>query len=164
MKTIEEVEQYLRSMKVSGVLAVRFRKLAREFATLDAFFSAKKEDIERMYNRMTPDGNHGIGKRFWPVFNMALDFYNGHSEDNEMKQPESYNKVAEERVDSRLVRMHTYDELKSIVDMMEFCNIESINFLEIAGFLENVRFRQKSTNEVAPPFLPDPNGVLNAQK
>jgi len=165
MKTIDEIEQYLRSQKVSGVLAVRFRKLASQFATLDAFFAARKEDIQKKYNIITPDGKHGMGKRFWPVFNMALDFYNGHSEGNEMKPPEKTDdKVAKERTDSRLVRMHTYDELKSIVDMMEFCNIESINFLEIAGFLENVKFRQKSTNEAAPHFLPDPNGVLNADK
>lgn len=161
MKTIDEIEQYLRSKKVSGVLAVRFRKLASGFATVEAFFSAKKEDIEKMYNRITPNSKHGMGDKFWPVFNMALDFYKGHGEDPEEDPREADADPVVDMTDKRLVKMHSYDELKSIVDMMEFCNIESINFLEIAGFLENVKFRQKGTN-AATRSESNPNGVLNA--
>lgn len=161
MKTIDEIEQYLRSKKVSGVLAVRFRKLASGFATVEAFFSAKKEDIEKMYNRLTPKSKHGMGDKFWPVFNMALDFYKGHGECTEEDTREADADPDVDMTDKRLVKMHSYDELKSIVDMMEFCNIESINFLEIAGFLENVKFRQKGTN-AATHSESNPNGVPNA--
>ena len=164
MKTIEEIEQYLRSKKVSGVLAVRFSRLAKQFATVEAFFSAKKEKIEETYNRITPKNKHGMGDKFWPVFNMALNFYKGYGEDQK-EAPREADAVPASDVttDKRLVKMYTYDELKSIVDMMEFCNIVSINFLEIAGFLENVKFRQKSTN-VSTPSESSPNGVLNAGK
>lgn len=152
MKTIEEVENYLRSQKVSGVMAVRVRNLAKSFATIEAFFSAKKTDIEKMYNRITPDSKHGIGKGFWPIFNMALNYYNGTVAD---KDEEKYSSAEEDNAndDTILVRMHTYNELKSIVDMMEYCGIEAINFLEIAGFLENVRFRQKKTEDEKPEEL-----------
>ena len=162
MKTIDEIEQYLRSKKVSGVLAVRFRKLAKGFATVEAFFSAKKEDIEKMYNRITPNSKHGMGDKFWPVFNMALNFYKGYGEDPEEATREADAvPAANVMTDKRLVKMYTYEELKSIVDMMEFCNIVSINFLEIAGFLENVKFRQKGTN-AATHSESNPNGVQNA--
>ena len=161
MKTIDEIEQYLRSKKVSGVLAVRFRKLASGFATVEAFFSAKKEDIEKMYNRLTPKSKHGMGDKFWPVFNMALDFYKGHGECTEDNTSEADSDSDVDMNDKRLVKMHSYEELKSIVDMMEFCNIESINFLEIAGFLENVKFRQKGTND-ATHSESNPNRVMNA--
>ena len=163
MKTIEEIEQYLRSKKVSGVLAVRFSKLAKQFATVEAFFSAKKEKIEETYNRITPKNKHGMGEKFWPVFNMALNFYKGYGEDPEEAPREAEPDPSADMTDKRLVKMHTYDELKAIVDMMEFCNISSINFLEIAGFLENVKFRQKGTN-VSTPSESSPNGVLNAGK
>lgn len=163
MKTIEEIEQYLRSKKVSGVLAVRFSKLAKQFATVEAFFSAKKEKIEETYNRITPKNKHGMGDKFWPVFNMALDFYKGHVEDPKDPDREAEPDSSVDMTDRRLVKMHTYDELKAIVDMMEFCNISSINFLEIAGFLENVKFRQKNAN-VATASDQNPNGVLNAEK
>lgn len=163
MKTIDEIEQYLRSRKVSGVLAVRFRKLASGFATVDAFFSAKKEDIEKMYNRLTPKSKNGMGNKFWPVFDMALDFYNGHGECTEEDQRKAHADPAVDMTDKRLVKMYSHEELKSIVDMMEFCNIEAINFLEIAGFLENVKFRQKGTN-AATHSESNQNGVLNAKE
>ena len=148
MKTIDEIENYLRTKKVSGVMAVRCRNLMKSFATLDAFFSAKREDIEKMYNRLTPENKHGLGNKFWPVFNMALDYYKGDGDDGFEEFARAV--VPEEeapKTDAVLVKMHSYDELKAVVDMMEFCNIEAINFLEIAGFLENVRFRQKKTQE-----------------
>lgn len=160
MKTIEEIEQYLRGNKVSGVLAVRFRKLAGAFATVDAFFSAKRADIEKMYNRITPESKHGMGKKFWPVFDMALDFYKGYSEmpeEDEAARGQERDPVVD-TTDRRLVKMHTYEEMKAIVDMMEFCNISAINFLEIAGFLENVRFRQSVAGSEKPADA-DANGV-----
>jgi hypothetical protein len=163
MKTIEDIENYLRSQKVSGVCAVRIRNLANAFATVDAFFTAKKVDIERMYQRTAPGNKHGIGKKFWDVFDMALAYYKGLEDKNDEPVHKEVHEEHEPAVDVRLMKMHSYEELKAIVDMMEFCGIASINFLEIAGFLENVKFRQKSTS-VAPPFLPDPNGFLNADK
>lgn len=141
MDEIGKIEEYLRSRKVSGVMAVRIRKLASSFATLDAFFSAKRTDIERMYGRITPNCKKGIGGHFWQVYNMALDFYKGNSDVSSV--PVVADKPCETKsFDAGMAKMHTYEELKSIVDMMEFCGIKSINFLEIAGFLENVRFRQ----------------------
>ena len=109
MKTIEEIEQYLRSKKVSGVLAVRFRKLASGFATVDAFFSAKKEDIEKMYNRITPNRKHGMGDKFWPVFNMALNFYKGYGEAPEEDPREEDADPVVDMTDKRLVKMHSYE-------------------------------------------------------
>ena len=163
MKTIEDIEDYLRRKKVSGTCAVRIRKLAKSFATIDAFFTAKKVEIEKMYHRAYPDNKNGIGKKFWDVFDMALAFYRGQEDKNDEPVQKEVHEDHEPAVDVSLMKMHSYEELKAIVDMMEFCGIASINFLEIAGFLENVKFRQKSTS-VAPPFLPDPNGVLNADK
>jgi len=148
-KTIEEIESYLRSKNVSGVMAIRLRKIAESFVDLDAFFSAKREDICHMFNRITPGGKKGLGWRFWPVFKMALAYYNG-ADDKKETAKASDEKSAENTNNYILAKMHTYDELKSIVDMMEFCNIESINFLEISGFLENVRFRQKKAVADAP--------------
>lgn len=162
-KTIEEIEGYLRSRKVSGVMAVRFRNLASSFATVDAFFSAKREDIEKMYNRLTPDGHKGIGGRFWPVFNMALDFYNGRCEEEKketVSEPEQ-----EQPVDKREVEMITYDTLKKIVDMMELLDVEAINLMEISGFLRNVRFRQKKAVADAPAAEnSDGSGSSNAKQ
>jgi len=165
MKTIEEIEEYLRSQKVSGVMAVRFRKLARSFATVESFFAAKRSDIEKMYNRNSPGGKHGIGKKFWPVFDMALEYFNGKVGEvgngkGSSAEPESEVRVAE--ASRKLVKMVTYKELKAIVDMMEYCGIEAINFLEIIGFLENVRFRQKAPEGTASAEAQDA-GVLNAK-
>jgi hypothetical protein len=162
MKTIEEIEDYLRSNKVSGMIAVRIVTLAKNFATLDSFFSARRADIEKMYNRLTPDNKHGIGKKFWQAFDMALGFYRGQSVkiENMSRDQEKTLPAANDNLPSR---MHTYDELKAIVDMMELCGIESINFLEISGFLENVKFRQKKEAHASTGDDAD-TGASNAKK
>ena len=174
MKTIDDIERYLRSKDVSDVLRVKIRKIAEKFEEkyddgLKKFFSkdapggcGPRSEIEGVYVSISEKSKNGLGKKFWDVYDMAFAYFYGHDEEKAKKKNEEKHEE-EPRFDKRLLKMHTYEEMKAIVDMMEFCNIASINFLEIAGFLENVRFRQKSTN-VSPPFLPDPNGVLNADK
>lgn len=152
MKTVEEIESYLRGKKVSGVLAVRMRKLIKEFATPDAFFSAKRADIEKMYNRLTPGSKNGIGGKFWTVFDLALDFFNGKEEQEAPVKPctsfkDGGTAIKDDAhanvIDERDLHMISYNDLKKIVDMMELLEVESINLMEIAGFLRSVRFRQK---------------------
>ena len=148
MKTIEEIEQYLRSHGVSGVQAVRFRKLAKEFATVEAFFSAKKGDIEKAYNKLTPGKVHGVGRGFWDAFNKALDYYKGFVKNDVAEFAVKQAQAIEEEgrnTEKILSRMFTYAELKAIVDMMEYCGIESLNFIEVSGLLDNVKLRQKKT-------------------
>ena len=163
MKTIEEIEDYLRSNKVSGMIAVRIVTLSRNFATLDSFFSARRADIEKMYNRLTPNNKHGIGKKFWQAFDMALGFYRGQSVKIENMSRGNEKTHSSAANDNLPLRMHTYDELKAIVDMMELCGIESINFLEISGFLENVKLRQKKEAHANIEGNAD-EGVLYVQK
>ena len=174
MKTIEDIERYLRSKDVSDVLRVKIRKIAEKFEEkyddgLKKFFSkdapggcGPRSEIEGLYVSISEKSKKKKKKKFWDVYDMAFAYFYGRDEEKAQKKKEEKHEE-EQRFDKRLLKMHSYDELKSIVDMMEFCNISELNFLEIAGFLENVRFRKKSTNVAENPASGS-DGALNAEK
>lgn len=174
MKTIDDIERYLRSKDVSDVLRVKLKKIAEKFEEkyddgLKKFFSkdapdgcGPRSEIEGVYASISKKSKNGLGKKFWDVYDMAFAYFYGRDEEKAQKKKDEKHEE-EPRFDKRLLKMHSYDELKSIVDMMEFCNISELNFLEIAGFLENVRFRQKSTNVAENP-VSGSDGALNADK
>ena len=140
MKSKNEVEKWMRCHGMSGVSTERIKKLMDQFATPDSFFDASKSDIEKAYRKITPDNKHGIGEKFWDAFDKVRRFW----KEKDVEKEEKDDKV---KIDApfyrRLVRPIPYRELKSVVDMMELLDVEAINLMEIVGFLENVRFRQK---------------------
>lgn len=50
----------------------RLRRMVEAFATPDAFFLAQRGDIEKAWNRMTPNSPKGLGAGFWNTYNKAL--------------------------------------------------------------------------------------------
>lgn len=147
MKSKNDVEKWMRCQGMSGVVTERIKKLMNEFATPDSFFDAKKSDIEKAYRKITPENHHGIGKKFWEAFDKVRRFWKEKDVEKEEKSDEV---KTEAPFDTRLVRLIPYKELKAVVDMMDLLEVESINLMEIVGFLESVRFRQKKDepNEV----------------
>lgn len=140
MKSKNDVEKWMRCQGMSGVVTERIKKLMNEFATPDSFFDAKKADIEKAYKKITPLNRHGIGKKFWDTFDKVRRFW----KEKDVEKEEKRDVVkTEEPFDTRLVRLIPYRELKAVVDMMELLDVESINLMEIVGFLESVRLRQK---------------------
>lgn len=140
MKSKNDVEKWMRCQGMSGVATERIKKLMNEFATPDSFFDAKKVDIEKAYKKITPLNRHGIGKKFWDTFDKVRRFW---KEKDVEKEEKSDVVKTEEPFDTKLVRLIPYRVLKAVVDMMELLDVEAINLMEIVGFLESVRFRQK---------------------
>jgi len=140
MKSKNDVEKWMRCHGISGVATERIKKLMNEFATPDSFFDAGKADIEKAYRKITPDNQHGLGKKFWDSFDKVRRFWKEKDVENEEKNDAV---KTEAPFDTKLVRLIPYKELKAVVDMMDLLEVESINLMEIVGFLESVRFRQK---------------------
>lgn len=140
MKSKNDIEKWMRCQGISGVATERIKKLMNEFATPDSFFDASKADIEKAYRKITPLNQHGIGRKFWETFDKVRRFWKEKEVEN-VEKDES--EKPQEQFDTRLVRLIPYKDLKAVVDMMEFLEVESINLMEIVGFLESVRFRQK---------------------
>lgn len=159
MKTKSEVEKYMRCNGMSGVVTERVKKLMNEFATPDSFFNAGRSDIEKAYKNITPDGHHGIGSKFWDVFDKVRRFWK-EKDEPQAKEEKNEGNVVQPKVDTRLVRLIPYKELKAVVDMMDLLDIEAVNLLEIVGFLESVRFRQRKPEEKSeqPKAEGDGNG------
>lgn len=145
MKSKNDVEKWMRCQGMSGVATERIKKLMNEFATPDSFFDAQKADIEKAYRKITPENQHGIGKKFWDTFDKVRRFWKDKGPAEEEKKHDE--EIPAQNFDTRLVRLIPYKELKAVVDMMDLLEVESINLLEIVGFLESVRFRQKKAEE-----------------
>lgn len=69
---INDVYDSLSKDGESAVAVNRLRKMVEAFATPDAFFLAQKADIEKAWNRLTPDSPKGLGAGFWDTYNKAL--------------------------------------------------------------------------------------------
>ena len=54
----------------------------------------------------------------------------------------------EPEVRTEELRMLSVQELKTVVEFMELCDVEAINIIEITGFLNAVRMRQKKPEKV----------------
>ena len=147
MKTIEDVISYLNGKGVSNVMTVRMRRLCKKLGSLSNLFSVDSVEVEKAYNSLTPDGKHGLGKTFWEVFKMAKGYFNGFYVDQEDLERKPKEEKRQDNVNVSLMRMYSYAEMKAIVDMMEYCNIERINFMEVASFLDNVRLRQRKPDD-----------------
>lgn len=157
MKNEKEIEAWMRSQGMSGVAVEKIKKLMKQFATPQAFFSARKVDIETAYRKVSVKNKNGLGNKFWSVFDKVLAFFK--TKDEPMKKDddnsESQQENANQPIDMRLIRLIPVNEVKAVAAMMELLDIEAINLLEIMGFLSNVRFRQKKnddakTNEKKP--------------
>lgn len=149
MKNEKEIEAWMRSQGMSGVAVEKIKKLMRQFATPQAFFSARRVDIESAYRKVSVKNKNGLGNKFWSVFDKVLAFFK--TKDEPMKKENDNSEIQHENenqpIDVRLLRMIPVREVKAVADMMEFLDIEAINLLEIMGFLSNVRFRQKKNDD-----------------
>ena len=147
--TREELETALRKDGMSGVIVKRIMRIAAEFATLNGFFAASKGDIMNSYNKIAPGNKHGLGDSFWVQLGRAMQIYK--SEGVELKSKVDWVRV--EHVPERRVndmRMLKLGELKTIVEFMELCDVEEINVVEIIGFLDAVKVRQKKPDDAKP--------------
>lgn len=147
--TREELEAALRRDGMSGVIVKRIMRLAGDFATLNGFFTASKGDIMKSYSKISPGNKHGLGDSFWAQLGRATQIFRseGAEEKNEV------GKVRVEHVPERRVnemRMMKLGELKTIVEFMELCDVEEINVVEIVGFLDAVKMRQKKPDDEKP--------------
>ena len=146
--TREELEFALRKDGMSGVIVKRIMRIAGEFATLNGFFAASKGDIMKSYNKIAPGNKHGLGDSFWIQLGRAMQIYK--SEGVEWKS--EVGRVCAENVPERRndMRMLKLGELKTIVEFMELCDVEEINVVEIVGFLDAVKMRQKKPENAKP--------------
>lgn len=152
MKTIDNIERYLRKEGVSGLMASRIKRVAEQFATTEAFFAASKADLLKAYSRASPNSGVDLGKKFWTVYDMALAYFKS-SEDVDAEKGEVIEDHADLKDELKLISL---EDLKLVVNFMELCDVESICFMEIIGFLRNVRMRQKKDGD---PKEPQEGGV-----
>lgn len=143
MKSKEEIVGYLRSVGVSGKTAKCIERIMGQFATVDAFFTASRNDITRVYLKIT-SSKHSIGQKFWKVFDKALAYYKGIAEpEARPAQAEARAEKAMEEAYAESLKMMTRNEIKDVLAFMELCDVEEINLLEVVGFLRSVKTRQR---------------------
>ena len=144
MKTEKEIESWMRCQGMSGVAVEKIKKLMRQFATPQAFFSARKVDIEAAYRKVSQKNKNGLGNKFWYTFDKVLAFFKTKDDvvdkEEDGKKPEGSDELPP--LDLDLIKLISRKEIKAIADMMELLEVESINLIEIVKFLQSVRFRQ----------------------
>lgn len=141
MKTMKEVYSYLRHEGVSGVLVKRIERMSEQFANPDEFFRASKGDIMRAHQKSNPKAEYGLGNSFWRVFGKASAYFSSDC-DSEVRSSEGH-KTEDEMPGEQMLRLIPLKDLQTVVSFMELCNVEAINLVEIVGFLNSVRIRQK---------------------
>jgi len=158
MKTVKEVSEFLRHEGVSGMMVKRIERMIGEFPTVEAFCAAEKGHLMKVFNKITPESKHGLGAKFWPVFDKVLNYVRGTFEPStpmfKCETVEMREEPEARPVDPRLTRFITAKQLENIVMFCQSCDVESINLAEICGFLDVVRFRQKDAPGSKPEDKP----------
>lgn len=125
---IENICRRLRAEGVTAINANRIEKLANEFATVDAFFSATRGSIMSVWNKLHPDSGRSLGKGFFDAYDRALAIWKRGDE------PRPQPKPAEDM--SWLGHELTQEEIKKVLDFMELYQVESMSFAGIATLLD----------------------------
>lgn len=127
---IENICRRLRAEGVTAINANRIEKLANEFATVDAFFSATRGSIMSVWNKLHPDSGRSLGKNFFDAYDKALAIWKRGDE----PRPQPKLKPAEDM--SWLGHELTQEEVKKVLDFMELFQVKSISFAGIATLLD----------------------------
>jgi len=169
MKTVKEVSEFLRHEGVSGMMVKRIERMIGEFPTVEAFCAADKGALMKVFNKTTPGSKHGLGDKFWPIFDMVLNYCRGTLEPAtpmfKRESVEVREGPDENPVDQRLVKLIPVSVLEKVLMFCQACDVEAINVAEICGFLDVVKFRQDKSGD-KPGDKPegnaqDPEGPAN---
>ena len=169
MKTVKEVSEFLRHEGVSGIMVKRIERMIGEFPTVEAFCSADKGSLMKVFNKTTHGSKHGLGDKFWPIFDMALNYCHGTLEPVtpmlKCETVEVREEPEEKPVDPRLVKLIPVSVLEKVLMFCQACDVEAINVAEICGFLDVVKFRQDKpgdkSGDKTEANAQDPEGPTN---
>lgn len=137
MKTKEEVLAELKKDGTSSMIVNRMGEMMNQFATVDAFFRAMKSDLDKAYNRLTPNGKSGLGKAFYSAYDRARVIYMDSDRVARKEEPRK-----EAKNDSGMDEFYSLEQLKSVVAIMELSYIESVNLRELVGIIRSIKIRQ----------------------
>lgn len=151
MKTVKEVTEFLRHEGVSGIMVKRIERMIGEFPTVEAFCAADKGALMKVFNKTTPESKHGLGDKFWPIFDKVLNYVRGTLEPVtpmfKCETVEVREEPEEKPADPRLVRLIPVAMLEKVLMFCQACDVEAINIAEVCGFLDVVKFRQDKSGD-----------------
>lgn len=127
---IEDVCNKLRAEGISAINVNRIEKLAKEFATVEAFFSTTRGAIMGVWNKMHPGSGKSLGNEFFAAYDKALAVWKRGDE----PKAERAAKPAEDM--SWLSHELTTEEMKKILDFMELFGVKAMSFSKIATLLD----------------------------
>lgn len=141
-----DVLKYVRGLELGGMMRNRIIGILRHF-TVDEFVNASTIKWEAAYKQDHPESKYGLGKNACKVLAGVAAFVNNtrfekrieargkEAEEKRMASPEVQAKIAEakEAVENPVF---TRKQIKALSDMMEFCELETVNLRTIAEFFK----------------------------
>ena len=141
-----DVLRYVRSLKLGGMMRNRIIGILSHF-TVDEFVNTSTIKWAAAYKQDHPESKYGLGKEACKVLSGVVAFVHNtrfekrieargkEAEEKRMASPEVQAKIAEakEAVENPVF---TRKQIKALSDMMEFCELETVNLRTIAEFFK----------------------------
>lgn len=136
MKNERTLREHLLSEKCSVVAVNRLLRLANEFASLEAFFTAAKGVLEQQWNKLTPGSPRGLGDGFFRCYDAALKWW---------RAPEGADAAKRQAADP----VFSYSEIERVGCFMNQFGKRTISLTEMLSFLTMTADAAKTEGEKA---------------
>ena len=142
MNTKEEdkLKEKLRTRGHSAMIVNRLFRLANEFVTPDAFFTATKGTVAGVATKLWPDAKRGLGDKLYRCFDDAAWLWRHREEETVEAVPRRPAPVKADLV-------FTKAQLKDIMDFMEYFGRESISTAEMLSITTLARGGTRTQGE-----------------
>lgn len=142
-----EVMQHVEGLGLGSMMHHRVVRILGHFETVDEFAKASSLKWEAMYRLDHPKSKYGLGKAACRVLTGIVTYINNlrferrleergrKAEEARINSPKVQAKIAEakEAVENPVF---TRKQIKALSDMMEFCDLETVNLRTIAEFFK----------------------------
>ena len=143
-KEEDKLKEKLRTRGHSAVVVNRLFRMANEFVTPDAFFTATKNAVAGVASKLWPDAKHGLGDKLYRCFDDAAWLWR-HPEETAGTESRRPAPAAAAGTDL----MFTRSQLKDVVDFMEYFGRESISAAEMLSVTVLARGGTRAQKETA---------------